>query len=226
MKRRTPNRRRHIWTPDDVLVLKTLYADNLAANIALIIGCTVQAVWRKANKLGLEKSAEFNTSAFSGRLKGVSGIQGRFKKGFTPWNKGMKGLCFPGGVATQFQPGHRGGRAAEIYQPIGTERISKDGYIQRKVNDDMPFQQRWRGVHLINWEAINGPLPAGHALVFRDGDKLNCDPENLELVTRAELMRRNTIHNLPPAIKEVIHIKKSLTRLINRKEKEHEPNNR
>lgn len=218
--------RKH-WSPDEVLVLEATYANNPTESIALMLGRPLRLVYQKANSLGLKKSAEYaeDLKILSGKTLTAAGAASRFKSGHQTWNKGKKGLCHPGSVPTQFKAGHRGGRAVDIYQPIGAERISKDGYIQRKINNDRPFQQRWRGLHIINWEAINGPLPAGHALVFRDGNKRNCDPENLELVTRAELMLRNSVHNLPPEILAVIHIKKALTRVINRKEKEHEHKN-
>jgi hypothetical protein len=44
---------------------------------------------------------------------------------------------------------------------------------------------------------------------------MNITIENLELIDRAENMRRNSYVNLPEEIKEVIHIKKQITRKIN-----------
>ena len=59
-------------------------------------------------------------------------------------------------------------------------------------------------VHLLVWEAAHGPIPAHHAIIFLDGDKKNITLGNLELVTRTELMRRNTIHNRGPEIAQLI----------------------
>ncbi len=127
---------------------------------------------------GIKKSAAY--------LDGKIGASGRFQKGFLPWNKGIKFDSGGRSHETRFKPGNRGGKAVELYQPIGAERISKDGYLQRKVNDDMPRQKRWRGVHILVWEEANGPLPAGHAVTFRDGNKQHIALENLELLTRAK----------------------------------------
>ncbi len=146
------------------------------------------------------------------------GSGSQFQKGHQTWNKGMKGLQI-GGVATRFKPGHRGGKAAELYKPIGAERISKGGYLQRKINDDMPLQKRWRGVHIIVWEEANGPLPAGRAVTFKDGNKRHIALENLELLTRAELMARNTIHNYPKEIAELAQLRGAITRQINKRER-------
>ena len=69
------------------------------------------------------------------------------------------------------------------------------------------------------WEAINGPVPKGMFVVFKDRNKANITLDNLELIDRHEHMRRNTVHNLPEELREVLHIKKSITRKINQLEK-------
>lgn len=207
---------RKVWSPSETDLLRRSYPHFKTSDLAEVFSCSVSQIYTKAALLGLCKSAAYHDSSSSGRIKSGSnvGLNGRFKPGIRPWNKGMKGLDI-GGHETRFKPGHRVGRAAELYQPIGTERISKDGYLQRKVNDDMPLQKRWRAVHLLVWEAEHGPLPAGYAVVFRDGDKRNISLENLEMISRAELMRRNTVHNLPPEIKAVVDLKRHITRKIN-----------
>lgn len=124
-----------------------------------------------------------------------TGRTGQFEKGATPVNKGKpcppgKGGRHPNAMATHFKKGHgRTGIAAKVYKPIGTERISKDGYRERKIHDGMPLQSRWRAVHLIEWEALNGPIPKGHALKCLDGNKQNTDPSNWEPVPRSMLPR-------------------------------------
>jgi len=118
-----------------------------------------------------------------------TGRTGRFPPGNMPVNKGRKGHVAPGSEKGWFRPGERRGVATRLYKPIGTERVSKCGYLERKVNDDLPPQRRWRAVHLLNWEALHGPVPQGHALKCSDGDRLNTDPGNWELVPRAMLPR-------------------------------------
>jgi hypothetical protein len=123
-----------------------------------------------------------------------TGRTGCFEKGQDAPNKGMKcppgrGGNHPNARKTQFKGGVRQGVAVKLYKPIGTERVSKDGYRERKIHDGMPLQSRWRAVHLIEWEAANGPIPKGHALKCLDGDKANCDPSNWQVVPRALLPR-------------------------------------
>ncbi|QNB48196.1 HNH endonuclease [Thermanaerosceptrum fracticalcis] len=111
-----------------------------------------------------------------------SGLTGQFKPGHIPFNKGKKGInC--GGKATQFKKGH----APWNYKPIGTERISADGYVEVKAADP----NKWKAKHVLIWEAANGPVPKGHAVIFGDGNKRNLNPENLILVSREQLVRLN-----------------------------------
>lgn len=120
-----------------------------------------------------------------------TGRTGRFVKGHVSHNAGKKGFAPPGSEKGWFKPGVRQGVATKLYQPIGTQRISKCGYLERKVNDGLPLQRRWRAVHLLEWEAINGPVPKGHALKCLDGNKLNTDPSNWGCIPRGLLPRLN-----------------------------------
>ncbi|MNJ67652.1 hypothetical protein D3C77_638420 [compost metagenome] len=106
--------------------------------------------------------------------------------------------------------------------PIGTERVTCDGIRQRKTHDDGPPHRRWKSVHMILWEELRGPVPPGHIVVFRDRNTANIQIDNLELITRAENMRRNTIHRYPPELKETIRqlgrLKKAISEASNEKQ--------
>lgn len=115
-----------------------------------------------------------------------SGLKGYFQKGHVPVNKGTKGVYGVGGNRTSFKKGHK----SHNWVPIGSERISKDDYVQVKIQDGKR-QYNWRGKHILIWEQHNGPLPKGHAVLFGDGDKRNFNINNLLLVSRAQLARLN-----------------------------------
>jgi len=132
-----------------------------------------------------------NLHALRKRRGWRTGRTGRFEKGAVPANKGKPMPFHPNSAATRFRPGNRSGTALAIYKPIGTERLSKEGYLERKINDDMPLRRRWRAVHLINWEAVNGPLPRGMALKCLDTNRANLDPANWSAIPRALLPRLN-----------------------------------
>jgi hypothetical protein len=136
-----------------------------------------------------------NFHALCKRMGWKTGRTGQFVKGVRRAdNPARKGHHAAGCEKGWFQKGVRGGMATRLYKPIGTERITKDGYIERKVNDDLPLQKRWQPVQRIAWEAINGPLPDGHSLKCLDGNRQNVDPSNWIAIPRALLPRLNGIH--------------------------------
>lgn len=50
---------------------------------------------------------------------------------------------------------------------------------------------KWQLLHIDKWEKKhNRKLPKGHCLWFKDGNPMNCNLKNLELITRAENARR------------------------------------
>jgi hypothetical protein len=168
-----------------------------------------EMAWLEANRtLPISEYAEGFNHAFSRDVAAANlhalrkrkgwktGRTGRFEKGQEPINKGVR--CAPGAggrhpnaIKTQFQPGGRTGKAALNYKPVGTERVSRDGYLERKVHDGLPMQSRWRLVHLIEWEKVNGPIPRGFCLKAADGDRTNVDPSNWSLIERALLPALN-----------------------------------
>lgn len=119
----------------------------------------------------------------------LNGRNGHFRKGAVPANKGKKMPYNANSARTRFKKGNRSGEAQRKYKPIGSERLSKEGYLERKVHDGLPMQSRWRAVHILNWEKQHGAVPEGHCLKCLDGDKLNTDPSNWELISRAVLVR-------------------------------------
>lgn len=200
------------WTPDDDADLKRLYATEATARqIGVALGRSKAAIKNRARLQRLKKPDDVTNS-------------GRFLPGQTSWNKGKKGLDFGGrSHETRFKPGHRGGRANEIAQPIGAERIV-DGYLQRKTNDDMPMHHRWKFVHVLLWESVNGPVPSGHVVVFKNKTRSDIHIDNLECITRRELMARNTVHNYPEDLRQVIRLKGAISkRIATRIKKEQHP---
>ena len=146
------------------------------------------------SELTVKFNETFNTSLSSKALSGTgkrngikSGRTGFFPKGHTPFNKGVKGAG--GWEPMQFKKGNK----PHNWVPLGSERITKDGYIQVKV-DEGKFQHNWRGKHILVWEEHNGPLPNGHVVIFGDGDNRNFEPANLLLISRKQLVRLNQLN--------------------------------
>lgn len=201
------------WTEQQVAEIVRRYPHERTGNIARDLGVPVSKVYAKAAWMGLSKTAEYLSSPDSCRMRRGDniGAEFRFKKGQIPPNKGMKGgVSYPGMEATQFKPG----RKPNSWMPVGSERVSKEGYLQRKLTDTGYTKRDWVSVHVIVWEQEHGKIPPGHVVIFRDGDKRNFAISNLECISRAELMKRNSIHNLPPELKQVIQLNGSLKKRI------------
>lgn len=129
-----------------------------------------------------------------------SGRTGRFEPGQKPWSAGTRGIL------KRNKGSFRKGDMPANIKPLGSERISKDGYIEIKVNEPNPHTgapTRYRFKHQVVWKGEYGPIPAGHIVAFRDGNKLNCDPDNLLLLTKAQnlYLNRNGYGDLPAALR-------------------------
>ncbi|WP_175762256.1 HNH endonuclease signature motif containing protein [Burkholderia anthina] len=214
---------RVFWTPEQVEVLRRRYPNERAEVLAELFGCSVDRVYTKAAKLGVTKSPEFLASAESGRTgHDDRGITGRFVMGMESWNKGVKGVAgnHPNSQRTQFKAGRSPDEAAN-YVPIGTEKVV-DGYLRRKISDDPTITpvRRWEAVHRLVWIEAKGPIPDGHVVCFLPGrltvEAAKITIDALELVTRAELARRNHWVNQDPEIARLYQLKGAITRQVKR----------
>jgi hypothetical protein len=205
---------RRRWTAADDDLLGRTYADTSpAALLELFPGRSISSINLRAALLGLQKSEAYLRAqhAEEGRRLCLHGRAYRFPKGHVPANKGVKGRPSTGRMAeTQFKRGQKGYN----WKPVGATRLDADGYLQRKVSDTGYPPRDWRNVHVLLWEEAHGPVPPKHRVVFRNGDKRDVRLENLDLITFSEGMRRNTIHNLPPALKGAIQQIAGLRRRI------------
>jgi hypothetical protein len=218
------------WSSYDEEVIKRHYAATLTADLAALLGRSKRSIYQRARELGLEKDRAWIAATARQRVEADpnhGSRRSRIQPGAAPWNKGVPGSTGtqPGCRATQFAPG-RPANEARNYRPIGSLRLSKDGYLERKVTDDPAVYptRRWVAVHRLVWEAAHGRVPAGHIVVFRRGLRTT-DPEQittdrLECISRVENMRRNTYHQYGPDVAAVVQLRGAITRQINKRTKE------
>lgn len=202
----------------EIRVVRARFPHRPTAEIARRLGRSEAAVRGLAQRLDLRKTEAYLASPAACRLRRGDevGKATRFRKGHVPANKGLRrpGWCAGRMSETWFRKGDR----PHTWVPIGKDVVDPEGYRKRKVADDRsrPSRFNWKFVHILVWEAEHGPVPAGHAIAFKNGDRRDIRRENLELVSRRELMRRNSIHRLPRALKSVIHLRGALVRRIRR----------
>lgn len=114
-----------------------------------------------------------------------SGLSGQFWKGQPAHNKGkkMSKETYQKCKATMF----RKDNIPRNHRAVGSERITKDGYIEIKVEEP----NKWKLKHIFVWEQHNGPVTKGYVVVMLDRNKQNTDLSNLRMIKRSELLVMN-----------------------------------
>jgi HNH endonuclease len=146
---------------------------------------------------------------------------GFFVKGQIPVNKGKKQTEFMTAEAiektkaTRFQKGQIPKNALSDFEEV--IRVDKRSSNRQYILIKLPERPKLVYKHIYIWEQYTGKkLEPGFNIVFKDGDTLNILPDNLECISDKELMQRNTYHQYPKEITDLIHIKASITRQINK----------
>ena len=189
------------------------FIDNILADyphmsthdVAVKHGLTMSKVHNIACKRKVKKTHEYMAEMLARTNKNLleSGKVYRYKKGEAPWNKGKYMRV---SIATEFTKGNK----PHNYRPVGSERITVDGYKEKKIADP----NKWKGMHILLWEEVNGPVPPRHKIVFKDNNKLNISIDNLLCLSYEDAMKRNSIHRYPieivKAIKTISKLKKTI----------------
>ena len=220
-RRRQETLTRRRWSDADLVQLCALYPDTPTLQLARKLKRTITAVYATARALGITKSAAYLASPAGCRLRRGDniGVAYQFKKGHVPANKGLRRPGWARGrmVETQFKKGGFPVNRDPDFYVLGALRVNTDGYIDMRVSFDKGGKG-WRALHRILWEDAHGSVPRGHVVIFKNRDKLDVALDNLELITFAENMRRNTIHNLPAPLRDTIQLLGQLRRRINEKQ--------
>ena len=208
------------WTAAQLRTLRRLYPDLPASRVAKACRRPLSSVYQKAAQLGLRKSAAFLASDLSGRIR-----RGRtdprmtatqFRPGHQTWNKGVHYVAGGRSAETRFRPGHYSQRwDAEAYS-LGALRVTTDGVLMIKATPDRD-RSSWQIMARFVWETEVGPIPRGHVVRARNGDSHDTRIENLELVSRADNARRNSLWtNYPREVAQLIQLKGAIRRQVNR----------
>lgn len=200
------------WDDWEFEYVRRWYPVTPTDELAEQLGRSRTATYQVAQRMGLKKDPSYYEAGYGGRTDGGKGAACRFPKGHVPWNKGIHWDSGGRSHETRFKKGQK----PHSWQPIGSERVL-DGYRQRKVTDTGYPPRDWRPVHVLHWERYRGPVPEGHIVVFKNGNKRDIRIANLECISRVENMQRNTVHRLPKELAEIIQLRGALNRQINKR---------
>jgi hypothetical protein len=198
------------WTAEEIEYLANHYPDNFTQDVAIALNRSISGTYGKAYALDIKKSKLHHDKVMaktSVKLKENSKLH-RYAKGHVPANKGKKvavstyNKCAP----TMFKKGSK----PHNFKPVGSERITKDGYVERKIANP----KTWKGLHILVWEEAYGPVPAKHKIVFKDNNQLNNELSNLECISYAEAMVRNSIVRYPADLRFAMKALKKLKKQI------------
>lgn len=205
---------RKVWTQEDVEILTRMYPDHFAQEIAGLLGRKIPSIYNKAAMLGLKCNPEKIRRAGKMSCCNPKNIATRFTKGHIPVNKGkkMSPEVYARCAGTMFKVGN----TPHNHKEIGSERITKDGYIQIKVAEP----NKWRMKHRVIWEQHNGVIPPGCNIQFRNHNSQDCRIENLYLITRVDqIVNENSlIAKYPKELQDVMRLRGAVKRMINQKQ--------
>jgi|LGVF01.2.fsa_nt_gb hypothetical protein len=79
------------------------------------------------------------------------------------------------------------------HRPIGSERFTKDRYVEIKVKEPRTWMLKQRYIYEQNY----GKIPIGHKITFADQNKTNFNIDNLVLINCAEnmIMNKNGLYS-------------------------------
>ena len=160
----------HKWTDEEKEYLASI-----------VKGSTYKEITEKMNDKFEYNFSEEQVKGMMYRNKLTTGTGGYFKKGSTPWNKGLKG--YMGANKTSFKKG----TIPPNQVPIGTESITKGGYIKVKVGEP----NKWKLKQRYIYEQHYGEIPKDYNVIFADRNIQNFDINNLVLVSKAEMLILN-----------------------------------
>ena len=205
------------WTQYEEETLIRLYEDPkvFPKDIAKMLGRALQQVYNKARTMGLKAPLERIRLAGKLGTNHPNAVTHRFKKGSVPPNKGkkMSPEVYEKVKETMFKKGN----SPVNHREVGSERINVDGYIEIKVAEP----NRWKLKHRIIWEQVNGEIPKGYNVQFKNHNRQDCRIENLYLICRADQIAKENSYwaKYPKEIQELIHLKGIVNRAIHKAEK-------
>lgn len=218
---------RRVWTKADRRELRKLYPKMLTKDVAAHFGFSICSINAQASLMGLHKDPDFvlaTNQKLGARLaQDPAAKANRFQKGHAG------GFVSEEARAAFLEAGKRTRFAKGTTPPNHRERWSTrlcDGYEYTKIWEVRPpggdWRDLWKLTHWYLWTLYFGPVPEGCCVGFLNKDRKDIRIDNLELISQAENMQRNTIHaRYTGDLKRAIYAVITLKSVITKKEKKH-----
>ena len=120
----------------------------------------------------------------------VKGKKYRFKPGYVPPNKGVKGYVTddPQKLANMQKTQFKKGQQAANYLPVGSIRYTPKSGCMIKVQDNGPYNARWKSAGRFLWNKHHpeDPVQKNDRIIYADGNPQNLDRDNLIKLSGAE----------------------------------------
>jgi DNA-binding CsgD family transcriptional regulator len=180
------SRGRRRWKLEQIERMRGMYASHSRKSIAEHFGVTEMSIKMAMKTHGIK-----------------SGRSGLFVKGQVSHNKGKKmpeEWVTEEMKRTQFKKGN---------VPHNTK---SNGAVTVRELQGRPYKfirvasSKWALLHRYNYEKFIGSIPDQMYVTFRDGNSLNCEPDNLKLETKLEHMTRNSIMRFDAELRSVIRL--------------------
>ncbi len=202
------------WTPEEDEILRREHGKLTVEQLYnLLPDRSRSAIKNRRNTLGLR---------LDDTVRAERSTIGQFKKGNIPFTKGKKQTDYMSNEAIEkTKIGHfRKGWQPRNTKFDGAESLRIEVGTQRKYLYIRLQRNKWVEKHRLIWEQEHGKIAPGYNIVFKDGNTLNCTIENLECISDAEIMARNTIRRFPIEVQETIHALHKLKNRIKKYEKQ------
>lgn len=192
---------RKFWTEAENELIRLHYPDKKTDDIVCFFtDRTARVIQQHAGAIGVKKSEAFMKSPLSGRISKDNdiGFSTRFKPLMPGWNKGKKQSDYMSPEMIERTKGTRFKKGQDPHntQPIGYERITRDGYIEIKVRhskDGDAKNKNFELKHRLMWVEKYGAVPDGMVVSIKGNDKINFSIDDLELITMKENLIRNSM---------------------------------
>lgn len=169
---------RHSWTEEEIEFIREKYPYHTNQEIVEMITEKFGFKTSRDQLLNLRKKHKMPHKKILN--------SGCFKKGLIPHNKGkkMREETREKLSKTWFQKGN----LPHTYKPVGSTRISRDGYKYIKIADP----NEWELYHRYLWEkAHEEKVKSDEVVIFADKDKSNFAIDNLIKIKRVNLLYLN-----------------------------------